>query len=236
MRYRIKGAAPGIESSLCVYRNYGFFGDNCGNVICVNLNTLKPVWHYDNHDDTDATIVCREENGHPYVYSASEVDRQGRDGLCRIVKLDALKGERVWECKIPCRRMILPTKTLDGGMYSTPLLGTGDCEGQLFANVCRNGASSAPGELKAIDTDSGIIRYTVAYNNFCWSSPVSLLGPANQMYLFTGDADAYLIRGLTGEIVSKKFVGANFESSPIVVNNAVVVGCRGSSIYKFVIK
>ena len=238
MRYQVNGVTPGIESSLCVYRNYGFFGDNGGNIICVNLETLKPVWYYDNHDDIDATIVCREEKGQPYVYTTCEVDKQGEEGICYIVKLNALNGERVWECQIPCKRITIGKKTLDGGMYATPLLGTGDCDGLLFANVCRNGASKSQGELTVINTTDGTIRYTVPYGNFCWSSPVSLLGPGNQMYLFTGDANGcvYLIRGLTGEVICKKLIGANFESSPIVIGNAVVVGCRGTKIYKFIIK
>ena len=238
LRYRVKGAAPGIESSLCVYRNYGYFGDNHGNIICVNLNTMKPVWHYANHDDTDGTIVCKEEDGKPYIYTACEVDKQGGNGICHFVKLNALTGDLVWECEIPCNRISLPEKTLDGGMYSTPLLGAGDCEGLIFANICRNSASPSRGELTAISTADGSIRYTVPYGNFCWSSPVSLFTPDNKMYIVTGDASGnlYLIRGLTGEVIDKKLIGANFESSPIVVGNAVVVGCRGNKIYKFVVK
>lgn len=238
MRYRVNGVAPGIESSLCVYRNYGFFGDNHGNIICVNLNTMKPVWHYANHDDTDGTIVCQEENGVPYIYTACEVDRQGKSGICYFIKLNALTGDLVWECQIPCDRVTLPTKTLDGGMYSTPLLGTGDCKGLIFANICRNTASNSRGELTAIDTVDGSIRYTVPYGNFCWSSPVSMLTPDNQMYIVTGDASGflYLIKGRTGEVIHKKLIGTNFESSPIVVGNAVVVGCRGNKIYKFIVK
>lgn len=238
LRYRVNGAAPGIESSLCVYRNYGFFADNHGNVICVNLNTMKPVWHYANHDDTDGTIVCQEENGTPYIYTACEVDRQGNNGICHFLKLNALTGERVWECNIPCNRVTFTNKTLDGGMYSTPLLGTGDCDSLIFANICRNSASPSRGELTAISTASGHIRYTVPYGNFCWSSPVSLLAPNGQMYIVTGDANGYLylIRGLTGEVIHKLLIGTNFESSPIVVGNAVVVGCRGNKIYKFVVK
>jgi outer membrane protein assembly factor BamB len=76
LRYKVNGAAPGIESSIAIWRNYGWFQDNAGNILCVNLNTMKPIWHYWNHDDSDGTVVCRVENGIPYVYAASEVDRQ----------------------------------------------------------------------------------------------------------------------------------------------------------------
>lgn len=238
LRYRIGGAAPGIESSLCVYRNYGFFCDNHGHVLCVNLNTMKPVWHFKNLDDSDATIVCREEGGIPYLYTACEVDRQGDEGVCRFVKLRALDGRQVWECKIPCTRIQLATKSLDGGMYSTPLPGQGDCEQLIFANVCRNNAAQGRGQLTAIDTATGSIVYTVAYSNFCWSSPVGFLNEQNEMFILTADAYGvvYLIRGRDGKVLCTKELGDNVESSPCVVGNTAVVGCRGTKIYKFVIK
>ena len=238
LRYRVNGKAPGIESSLCVYRNYGFFSDNQGNVVCVNLNTMKPVWRYDNHDDSDGTIVCREENGSPYIYTACEVDKQGDQGICHFVKLQALTGQLVWEKQIACQRVNLPGKTLDGGVYSTPLLGSGDCQDMIFANICRNGASASRGELMALSTRDGSLKYTVPYGNFCWSSPVKLLNEQDRMFIFTGDASgyAYLIEGTSGRVIAKKLIGANFESSPIVVGNAVVVGCRGTMINKFIIK
>ena len=238
LRYRVSGAAPGIESSLCVYRNYGFFADNHGNVVCVNLNTMRPVWHYANHDDTDGTIVCREEGGTPYIYTACEVDKQGSEGTCHFVKLNALNGSLVWEQPIACRRIDLGTKILDGGMYATPLLGRGDCEHLIFANICRNGAHPDRGQLTAIDTRNGSIAYTVGYGNFCWSSPVAFFNERDEMFIFTGDAsgNVYLIQGANGEVLCKRQMEANFESSPCVVGNSAVVGCRGTKIYKFTIK
>ena len=238
MRYRVGGMAPGIESSLCVYRNYGYFSDNKGNVICINLNTMKPVWYYDNHDDSDGTMVCREENGVPCLYTACEVDKQGESGICHFIKLNGLNGERVWETDIPCRRINLPDKTLDGGMYASPLIGDGDCKDMIFANICRNGSSHSGGELTAFSTKDGKVLYTVPYGPFAWSSPIPFYNEKNEMFVFTGDASGILriIRGKTGEVVCKKVVGFNFESSPIAIGNTAVVGCRGNKIYKFVIQ
>ena len=238
MRYRVGGVAPGIESSLCVYRNYGYFSDNRGNVICINLNTMKPVWYYNNHDDSDGTMVCREEGGAPYLYTACEVDKQGDSGICHFIKLNGLNGERVWETNIPCRRINLPGKTLDGGMYASPLIGSGDCQDMIFASICRNGASKSAGELTAFSTKDGKILYTVPYGQFAWSSPVAFHNEKNEMFIFAGDASGIIriIRGKTGEVVCKKVVGSNFESSPVVIGNTAVVGCRGNKIYKFVIK
>ena len=238
MRYRVNGMAPGIESSICIYRNYGYFSDNRGNVVCINLNNMRPVWHYDNHDDSDGTMVCREEGGVPYLYTACEVDKQGESGISHFVKLNGLNGQLIWETKIPCRRINLPGKTLDGGMYASPLIGGGDSQDLIFANLCRNGAGHSAGELVAFNTKDGQIRYKVPYGQFAWSSPIPFYNEKNELYIFAGDASGIIriIRGRTGEVVCKKVVGYNFESSPIAIGNTAVVGCRGNKIYKFVIK
>lgn len=63
----------------------------------------------------------------PYIYCGCEVDKQGNEGICHIVKLDGRNGNRIWNLQIPCKRFTLGEKALDGGMYCTPLLGMGDC-------------------------------------------------------------------------------------------------------------
>ncbi len=237
MRYTVGGLAPGIENSLCVYRNYGFFGDNHGNIIAINLDTMKPVWRYDNHDDIDATIVCREEEGHPCLYAGCEVDKQGDSGTCHIVKLDAVTGLCLWERRIEANRYKLGEKYFDGGLYGTPLLGRGDCEELLFVNLVSNGADGGmknSGEMVALDTATGRTVYTVPLGRYAWSSPVSYLDGQGVMYILTGDTAGtlYLIEGRTGAVICRKQVGYNFESSPIAVGNAAVVGSRGNGIFK----
>ena len=241
LRYTINGSAPGVENSLCVYRNYGFFGDNHGNILAVNLNTMKPVWSYNNHDDIDGSIVCKVENDTPYIYCGCEVDKQGNEGICHIVKLDGRNGNRIWNLQIPCKRFTLGEKELDGGMYCTPLLGMGDCSHLLFANICRNGADgkgAESGEMIAVDIQTGKIVHSTQLNQFAWSSPVGFLNEKNEMYIFTGDSGGttYLIRAKTGEILCKKHFAHNFESSPLVIGNTAIVGSRQNGIYKFVIK
>lgn len=238
LRYKVHGVAPGIESSICIYKNYGYFSDNHGNIIAVNLNTLKPVWLYSNHDDSDATIVCKEEDGIPYLYTASEVERQGDEGWCYMVKINGLDGSLVWENKIHCNRAMLPNKVLDGGMYASLLLGKGDCEGLLFAHICRNEKNGPKGELVAIDTHSGRVVYSIPYALFAWSSPIGLYNEQNEMFVFACDATGTVrvLRGKTGEVLCSKRIGHNFESSPIAIGNAVVIGSRNRKIYKFVIE
>lgn len=236
MRYTVKGSGPGIESSLAVYHNYGYFGDNSGNILCVNLNTLRPVWYYDNHDDTDASPVIVEEGDDAYIYTGCEVDKQG-EGFSYLVKLNALNGEKVWETKLPGRLNSVGKKHFDGGYYGTPLPGRGNCEGMLFANVVSN-MPGGSGDIIAFDMKTGKEIWREKLRHYAWSSPIALMTPNKEMYILTGDTagNIYIIKGKTGEILVCEHIGNNFESSPIVVGNDVYLGTRGNRIFKITIK
>ena len=56
----------------------------------------------------------------------------------------------------------------------------------------------------------------------------------NEMFVFFGDVlgNVYLIKGKTGEIVATAKIGSNFEASPIIVDNKIIIGSRGNKIYK----
>ena len=236
LRYRIDGVAPGFESSMAVSRNYGYLSDNRGNIVAVNLETMHPVWHYHNHDDTDATIVLEEENGIPFIYTGCEIDKQGYTGFCYFVKLNGLTGEVVWEQKIEGRKAELG-KTTEGGMFATPLIGHGDCEGLIFSNI----NSMQTGNwcnLIAFDKATGEIRYRTPLNFYSWSSPVAFYNEESEMFIVTGDTygSIYIISGKDGNVLLRQQIGNNFESSPIVVDNNIIVGSRGREIYKLSIQ
>ena len=236
LRYRINGVAPGFESSMAVSLNYGYLSDNRGNIVAVNLETMRPVWHYYNHDDTDATIVLEEENDIPFIYTGCEVDKQGNNGFCYFVKLDGLTGEVVWEQKIEGRKAQL-AKTTEGGMFATPLIGHGDCEGLIFSNIC----PMQPGNwcnLIAFDKATGEIRYRTPLDFYSWSSPVALYNEKSEMFIVTGDTygKIYIISGKDGNVLLCQQIGNNFESSPIVIDNNIIVGSRGKEIYKLSIQ
>jgi len=238
LRFRAKGDnAAGVENSICIYKNYGFFGTNHGDILCIDLNTMQPVWHYDNHDDIDASIVCEVVDDVPYLYSGCEVDRQGLQGFCHLVKLNGLTGAVVWENRLPCEKLNLNGKHFDGGLYSTPLLGQGDCDSLIFANICQFETPNKA-DFVAFNKHTGDIVYRVRLKTFAWSSPIGFLNEAGKQYIFAGDSSgfAYLIDGKTGEIIFCQHMVNNFESSPVVVGNQFVVGSRGQEIHKFEIQ
>ncbi len=236
LRYTHQDKAPGIEASMAVYRNYGFTADNRGNILCVNLSTMTPVWHYFNHDDTDASLVIEvnEEDGIPYLYTGCEVDRQGEKGFCFLVKLNALTGKLVWEAKIPCKKLQRGDKFTEGGIFATPLVGSGNCSDRLFI-CCITNEPAHHGALMAIDKKTGNIIYSTQLDWYPWMSPIAFQNEMNEEFLVVGDTAGklYLINGETGKVIFKSVMGTNFESSPAVRDNSFVLGSRGRDIYKF---
>lgn len=230
------GGSPGIESSMSVYRNYGYTADNHGYVVCTNLDNMQPVWVYASGDDNDASTVITVENDRPYVYCSSEIDRQGT-GTARLAKLDGLTGEPVWEKRIPGARFDNDGKHFDGGFYSTPLPGKGNCSHLLFSNMVYN-TRGQNGSFIAVDRATGETVYEVPLRVYAWSSPVGFVNSDDRMFVLTGDCggNLYLIDGADGTVIKRKPVGSNFESSPVVVGNSAVVGSRGNSIFKVSLK
>lgn len=236
LRYTAAGVAPGIESSIAVYRNYGFTTDNHGNVLAINLNTMRPVWHYKLPDDTDASPILAIENNRPMLYVGCEVEHAGVE-YATFAKLNALTGEEIWTNRTRAQRFDKEVKHFDGGFYATPLLGWGDCSNLIFANVVEN-TDEQNGSFTAIDRTTGKTIYSIKLKRYAWSSPIGMSTPDGKLYIVTGDCigNIYLIRGIDGEIIFRKKIGYNFESSPVALGNSIVVGSRGKTIYKMSVK
>lgn len=236
LRYRVNGSAPGIESSMAVYLNYGFISDNHGNIIAVNLDTMAPVWHYALGDDTDASPMFVLEDEAPSLYVGCEIDRQG-EGFANFVKLNALTGEEIWKLQIEGINKLMYNKYRNGGFFASPLLGTGDCEGLIFTNVVKN-TDGLNGSFIAIDRTDGHIVYELPFGHYSWSSPAGFLTADGQMVVVSGDGIGYmrLIAGRTGEILATERIGVNFESSPLVTGNTIFIGSRDNGIYKITVE
>ena len=80
--------------------------------------------------------------------------------------------------------------------------------------------------------------YTKKLVHYAWSSPVAITNNENKMFVLNCDCigNVYIVDGKTGEFIVTKQIGINFESSPIIVGNNVVVGSRGTNIYKLTIR
>lgn len=236
LSYTVNGVGPGMEASMSIFRNYGYTADNYGYIVCTNLNTMKPVWVYYVGDDTDSTPLLAEENGVPYLYTGSEIDRSGR-GYAKYVKLNALDGSVVWEKEVEGKKFDTGSKHFDGGFYASSLLGQGSSKDMIFINVVEN-LNGQNGKFMAVKRETGETVYEIPLKHYAWSSPVGFLNESDSMFILTGDCagNMYLIDAGKGKLLATKAVGANFESSPVVSANSAVVGSRGQNIYKVSLK
>jgi hypothetical protein len=164
---------------------------------------MRPVWWFNNNDDTDATILLSEEDGRGYIYTGCEVDR--RDSACAYFrKIDALNGELIWEAAFKGRKKHIGKKSFDGGFYASPLLGSGNCSDMIFSNYVKN-LNGSNGDFVAINRHNGEIIYSIPLKQYAWSSPVAFLNEKDEMFILTADTCGYvyIINGINGEIILK---------------------------------
>ena len=235
-RYKVKDrAAFGIESSFGAWNNLGFFGDNSGNVFCLNLMTMKPLWHFDNLDDTDAAMVVDiEKNGSPFLYIGNEVDKQGEKGMAYIRKLNAKTGKEIWKVGRECVGYGINGKVNSGGVLASVLPGKKKASNLVFGIFSRV-QNSLKGEFVAINKYTGKVQYSIPMEHYSWASPIDLYDEAGNCYVFFTDVfgNLYLIDGLTGKIIDKIKMPVVWESSPVAWNDRIVLGARGNKIYSF---
>ena len=231
VRYRYKSSVTdkqGIENSPAVWDHYLYFADNSGLLSCVDLNTLEALWLADTGDDTDATIVLEEQNGHPFLYTVCELDRRGLKGDAFCRKYDGLTGQLIWEVPIACSRR---SENLEAGGFSTPALGKGSLSGMIFFNLARTKADG--GTLYALDTETGTILWQTSTDGYSWSSPVCCYNASGRGYLLHGNCKGTLklYDASTGHELARAELKTNIEGSPVVFEDWIVIGTRGGRIY-----
>jgi outer membrane protein assembly factor BamB len=226
----------GIESSPSAYRNLGYFSDNAGNVLCLDLLNMKPRWHFFNSDDSDASPVLEIENDIPYIYVGNEVDQQGSSGKAYLRKLNGLTGKTEWEYERICYSVTKP-RTNNGGMLTTPSVGRNKTEGLIWTIFSRVDTLSR-GSFVCLNTQDGKIKYEIPLSSYSWASPIALYDKEGNSYIYFTDVGGsmYLIYGETGEIIYRNNTGEIFESSPVAIGNRIIQPARGDKIFSFIIQ
>ena len=155
------GRNVSIEGSVAIYEDVVYFANSGGRVLGLDLTKIDQgeapvVFKYWVGEDVDATIVIDAE-GMLYVSAELEEFRQRALDLGQLIKLDPRKADPyVWGVPVP---PLLPDD--DGGLWATPALG----EGVLYT-------TTQPGEVLAVDTDTGEVMWRDDVGHHAWSSPV----------------------------------------------------------------
>ncbi|MFC3883683.1 PQQ-binding-like beta-propeller repeat protein [Bacillus songklensis] len=232
-RYHVKGNLDyGIENSPAAYKNVTWFADNGGSIQAVDMMTNRPIWALSKTDDTDATIVVDEENGNtPYLYTGTEVDKQGNKGIARLRKLNGLTGKEIWSTAYPALT-VKGKNPVNGGLLATPVNGKRTIKDLIIYTVAR-APSLETGLMVALDKQTGKEVWRWRMPKYTWSSPVDIYDEKGKAYILQADANGslYMLSGKDGKIVSKIELGHNVEASPAVYDDMLVVATRAQKIY-----
>ncbi len=223
----------GIENSTVAYRNLGFFADNDGALVCLDLTTLEPIWTYHTGDDHDSTLVLEETEDGVFLYSANTLDKRGKlpgtaNDICNMRKFDALSGQMLWQYDVP----VLYDSVLNSGSLATPLLGSDDFADLVIFNISKTTSYTA-GLLLALDKDTGRPVWERPLDAHSWSSPIAIKGQDGKSYGVFADSagNLHLFDPRTGEDYTTLFIGGNCEASPSAYNDVIVVATYAAKIY-----
>ncbi|MBR3247596.1 MAG: PQQ-binding-like beta-propeller repeat protein [Clostridiales bacterium] len=249
------GSHMGVESSIAVYGNYGYFMDNTMNLCCLDLNTLQMVWTKVLGDDSDVTPVIDEEDGIPYVYIGTEVDNQGGTGeycgAAYIYKINGLTGETVWQSSEPCYTFNGESSDSDqsGGCFGNPIIGKGKISNLVIFSFSMTNALASGNKLVAYDKDLGTVVWEYNMNIYSYSSPVDFYDSEGNAYIVICDSigQVHLIDACAIDakdlrityIQTKRNLGQEdetssgicIEASPVIYKGMLVVGTTSGSIF-----
>lgn len=231
-RYKIKGNQhQGIENSIATYKNLAFFADNGGSIQSIDLTNMKPIWALEKSDDIDATITIEIEDEIPYIYTGTEVDKQGTKGNAIIRKINGLTGEVIWLKNYECLS-ILGERPTNGGTLATNVVGKNDLDNIVIFTLARYKKINS-GLMIALDKKTGDEIWRWEMPHYAWSSPVDFYNSEGKGYIIQCDSigNMHLLDGTTGIILDKTNLGANIESSPAIFEDFVVIASRGGKIF-----
>lgn len=221
----------GIENSVVAYANLLYFADNNGEIHCIDLRKMEPMWIVEGLDDIDATITLEEEDGVPYLYIGDEVDHQGIIGTSTIRKINGLSGEVVWKNEFTCESVVGGDAT-NGGILATNVIGKNNISDLVIFSLARYDGFSS-GAVIAMSKSTGEVVWETKVNNYLWSSPVDFYDEDGNGYIIQCDSagNMFLIYGRTGIILNTITLDANIEASPTIYEDMIVIATRGGSIY-----
>ena len=219
---------PGMENSPAIYDHYAYYTDNSGLLVCMDLNTLEPVWMGDVGDDSDACLVLEEDENGVWLYNVCELDLNGLAGNVYCRKYNALTGEQMWKIGVPCLRR---SSDVEAGGFATPAVGKGSLSELVYFNISR--VESGGGRLGAVNKETGEVVWQISTGASSWSTPTCVYDEEGRGYVLFCNSSGILrlCDGLTGAEIAGIELGDNIEGSPAIFGDMLVIGTRGQRIF-----
>lgn len=239
-KYTSKSASNylyGYQSSAVAWRGHLLLADRGGDFFCLDINTLTVDWCIDSLDFARCTPVLQvDASGHPYVYMSTSFHYGFRAYYQQTVpvwKIDAITGEIVWQTEYSC----FTENGADGGVVGGLAVGSGSLSGIVYANVARCPQADT-GVLVALDANSGeeLWRFETGYS---YATPTCFYdtdGNGYVLHISRESGALYLLDGKTGMLYDEYDFGVLMESSPIVVNDRVIVGTSSYDLFAIELK
>jgi outer membrane protein assembly factor BamB len=213
------GRNVSIESSVMVNEQVAYIANSGGRVVGFDVTevlagTVSESFDFWVGDDTDATLVS-DRQGHLYVAVEEERKNERSRELGQLIKLDpSAEDPYVWGVRVP-------GEGGPGGLWATPALG----DGVIYA-------STHPGDLLAVDAESGEVVWREEIGWHAWSSPVVVGG---QMLVATclGELRAYDLSEPRAPVPAwtLQLSESCIESTPAVWEGRIYVGARDGKFY-----
>jgi len=237
-RTSLKNAKQGIFSSVAAYGDYVYFGDIAGSVQCVDMNTMQCVWAVDMEDSVVASVSLEcGDDGEVYLYAGNVVNKRARSSEIKLVKMDALTGEIIWECTNGIKGKYASKQANEGiyaGLMGSPLVGDGDINDLVIFNVNQVvDDKTAYAVVYALDKMTGEEVWSQPLDVSSVSSPVALYQQDGKSYILLGDDNGTLrlMDGFTGATIHTVNLGSAIKSTPAAYGNQIVVGTEAGMIY-----
>jgi outer membrane protein assembly factor BamB len=228
----------GYEGSAAVWNGFIYLASNDGLFQCIDLNTMQIKWIADTKDDTNASPVLdviSETEAYLYVGTSLHFTQDSaHKGVTPFFKINAMTGEIVGQYQLTVETV----SGVSGGIQATAAVGQNNLSDLVFVPFARyNGKDK--GVLVALYKDTMEPAWSMPMEHYAWSSPAIFYNSKGDGYLVQADSggDIFLIDGRTGrqlDKISPTKNGSNFEASPALFGNMLVVGSRGDQTIFFI--
>ena len=233
----LRNSSQGIPSSVAAYGDYVYFGDMAGTIQCVDMNTLQCVWAVDMLDSVISSVALEVEEDGVYLYAGNIVNKRERSSPIRLLKLNALTGEIVWECQNEIKGKYASAPAKEGiyaGLMASPLVGEGEISDLVIFNV--NNVIDGKNNyavVYALDKITGEEVWSQPLDVSSVSSPIAMYTPEGKSYIVLGDENGTLrlMDGYSGTTISTVNLGGTIKASPAAYGNRIVVGTTAGMLY-----
>ncbi len=225
----------GYEGSAVAWNGYLYLSSNDSMFQCIDLETMQVIWIANTVDDTNGSPVLEvisDEEAYLYVGTSLHFTKdKNSTGIAPFFKINAMTGRIEAQYGLN----VYTVSGVSGGIQSTAALGRpgSNVENLVFITIARYGDKDS-GVLVALDKETLTVHDEIGWefkmDAYSWSSPTVVYDADGKGYVIQADSKGriYLIDGATGrQLGVVRPTDSNFEASPAVFGNMLVIGCRG---------